>query len=53
VCYEILKLGLKNVTFNSPNGVRVEYLDSELLGLMKQVDGNVSLSHLRAEVKKH
>ena len=37
VCREILNLGLKNVSFNSPNGVRIEYLDEELLDLMKQV----------------
>lgn len=38
LCHEILKLGLKNVSFNSPNGVRMEYLDDELLYLMKQVN---------------
>ena len=37
ICREILNLGLKNVSFNSPNGVKVEYLDEELLNLMKQV----------------
>jgi magnesium-protoporphyrin IX monomethyl ester (oxidative) cyclase len=37
VCREILKLSLNNVSFNSPNGVRIEYLDEEILKLMKQV----------------
>ncbi len=37
VCREILKLELKNVSFNSPNGVRVEFLDKELLSIMKKV----------------
>jgi radical SAM superfamily enzyme YgiQ (UPF0313 family) len=37
ICREILKLGLKDISFNSPNGVRVEYLDEELLDLMKHV----------------
>lgn len=33
---EILKLGLKNVSFCCPNGVKLEYLDEELLSLMKK-----------------
>jgi radical SAM superfamily enzyme YgiQ (UPF0313 family) len=36
VCRAILKLGLKDVSFCCPNGVRVECLDEELLGLMKR-----------------
>ena len=37
VCRAILKLNLEDVSFASINGVRMEYLDEELLGLMKQV----------------
>lgn len=36
VCREIIKLKLENVSFNSPNGIKVEYLDQELLDLMKK-----------------
>jgi len=36
VCRAILKLGLKNVSFCCPNGIRMEYLDEELVLLMKQ-----------------
>lgn len=37
VCRAIIKLGLKNLSFNSPNGIKVEFLDDELLTLMKRV----------------
>lgn len=36
ICREIIKLDLKNASFNSPNGIKVEYLDRELLALMKK-----------------
>ncbi len=36
VCREIIKLGLDGVSFYSPQGVRLEFLDEELLELMKQ-----------------
>jgi radical SAM superfamily enzyme YgiQ (UPF0313 family) len=37
LCRAILGLGLRDVSFCSPNGVKMECLDEELLGLMKQV----------------
>ncbi len=36
ICREIIKLKLKNISFNSPNGIKVEYLDRQLLDLMKK-----------------
>ncbi|HPD17681.1 MAG TPA: radical SAM protein [Planctomycetota bacterium] len=36
LCRAILGMGLKGVSFCAPNGIKVEYLDRELLGLMKQ-----------------
>jgi radical SAM superfamily enzyme YgiQ (UPF0313 family) len=36
ICREIIKLNLENVSFNSPNGIKVEYIDAELLALMKR-----------------
>jgi radical SAM superfamily enzyme YgiQ (UPF0313 family) len=36
VCRSIVALGMQNVSFCCPNGVKVEYLDQELLHLMKQ-----------------
>ncbi len=35
VCRAIVDLGMRNVSFCCPNGVKVEYLDEELLDLMK------------------
>ncbi|NQT93180.1 MAG: B12-binding domain-containing radical SAM protein [Lentisphaerae bacterium] len=35
VCRAILDLGLTDVSFCCPNGVKIEYLDDELLSLMK------------------
>ncbi len=36
VCRAIINLRVPNISFCSPNGVKVEYLDEELLALMKQ-----------------
>lgn len=36
IILSIIKAGFKNISFNSPNGIRVEYLDKELLNLMKE-----------------
>lgn len=36
VCREILKLKLKDVSFASSNGLRLEFLDREVLALMKE-----------------
>ncbi len=36
LCRAIIGLGLKGVSFCAPNGIKVECLDGELLGLMKE-----------------
>jgi anaerobic magnesium-protoporphyrin IX monomethyl ester cyclase len=36
VCRKIIELNLKDASFNCPNGVRAEYIDQELLDLMRQ-----------------
>lgn len=35
LCRGLISLRMPGVSFNAPNGIKVEYLDDELLGLMK------------------